>query len=118
MINSLIGAVASVSKIYVRHDDDLVDRLHHRYTVSFLVIFAVVVSTTQYVGTPIHCWCPAYFTGNHEEYTNKMCWVSYTYYLPENIVAGQPGAMKQHISYYQWVPIFLLAQAFLFYIPR
>lgn len=51
------------------------------------------------------------------QYTNKMCWVSYTYYLPDNTVAGQPGAIKQYLSYYQWVPIFLLIQAFLFYLP-
>jgi len=33
------------------------------------------------------------------------------------VVAGQKGAIKQHLSYYQWVPIVLLIQAFLFYIP-
>jgi len=51
------------------------------------------------------------------QYTNKLCWVSYTYYLPDNTVAGEPGAVKQYLSYYQWVPIFLLIQAFLFYLP-
>ena len=51
------------------------------------------------------------------QYTNKMCWVSYTYYLPDSTVAGQPGAVKQYLSYYQWLPIFLLIQAFLFYLP-
>ena len=118
MIQSLLGAASSVRKVNSRNDDDLIDRLHHRYSTTLLVIFAVLVSTTQYVGTPIHCWCPAYFTSNHEEYTNRMCWVSYTYYLAEGVVPGQPGAMKQHISYYQWVPMFLLVQAFFFYLPR
>ncbi len=46
-----------------------------------------------------------------------MCWISNTYYLPFSHVPGQPGAIKQHISYYQWVPIVLLVQAFLFYLP-
>jgi len=40
-----------------------------------------------------------------------MCWVSYTYYLPDSTVAGHPGAVKQYLSYYQWVPIFFLIQA-------
>jgi len=67
MIDNLFSAVANIVKLNSRHDDDMVDRLHHRYTVAFLVVFAVVVSTTQYVGSPIHCWCPAYFTGNHQQ---------------------------------------------------
>ncbi len=32
-------------------------------------------------------------------------------------MAGQPGVIKQHIGYYQWVPVVLLVQAFLFYLP-
>ena len=116
-MEGLISTVAKVAKVNIRNDDDLIDRVNHRYTVIFLVIFTVLVSTTQYVGDPIHCWCPAYFTGNHEDFTNKICWISNTYYLPENTVAGQPGALKQHIGYYQWIPIILLTQAFLFYLP-
>lgn len=72
VMNSLISAVGGIAKVNVRNDDDIIDRLHHRYTVVFLVIFTVVVSTTQYVGDPIHCWCPAYFTGNHEGFANKV----------------------------------------------
>ena len=118
MVDRLIGAVTSVTKINVRNDDDVIDRLHHRYTVSFLVVCSAVVSTTQYVGSPIQCWSPAYFKSNHVKFANNMCWVSNTYFLPENVIAGQPGAIKLHISYYQWVPLFLLVQAFLFYLPR
>ncbi len=70
--NSLISAIGGIAKVNVRNDDDIADRLHHRYTVFFFVIFTVVVSTTQYVGDPIHCWCPAYFTSNHEGFTNKV----------------------------------------------
>jgi len=47
----------------------------------------------------------------------QVCWISYTYYLPDWVVPGQKGAIKQHLSYYQWVPIVLLMQAFLFYLP-
>ena len=72
VMDSLISAVGGIAKVNVRNDDDIIDRLHHRYTVIFFIIFTVVVSTTQYVGDPIHCWCPAYFTGNHEDFTNKV----------------------------------------------
>ncbi len=40
----------------VRNDDFLADRLHHRYTVAMLVLFAVVITTHQYAGEPITCW--------------------------------------------------------------
>lgn len=118
MIQGLLGAVTSVTKANKRNDDDLIDRLHHQYTVTLLVLFAVLVSTTQYVGNPIHCWCPATFTGNHQEYANRLCWVSDTYYIPESAVPdSRLGALRQHIGYYQWVPVFLLLQASLFFLP-
>jgi hypothetical protein len=69
---SLITTIGKIAKVSTRNDDDIVDRIHHRYTALFLVIFAVLVSSTQYVGDPIHCWCPAYFTSNHEAYANKV----------------------------------------------
>jgi len=75
-MDGIISAAARVAKVHLRNDDDLVDRLHHRYTVLFLVIFTAVVSTTQYVGDPISCWCPAYFTENHVDYTNKVLFQS------------------------------------------
>lgn len=116
-MEDIVSTVARVTKINARNDDDIIDRLHHRYTVIFLFIFTALVSTTQYVGDPIHCWCPAYFTGNHERFTDKVCWISNTYYLPGDAISGQPGVMKQHIGYYQWVPIVLLMQALLFFLP-
>ena len=55
-----------------RADDDFIDRLHHSYTVIVLVVFAIIVSTKQYVGDPIQCWAPAYFSSNYIDYTNKV----------------------------------------------
>jgi len=67
MIEGWLVALRGALRLHSRYDDDLVDRLHHRYTVAFLALSAVLVTTTQYIGTPIHCWCPAYFTDNHRE---------------------------------------------------
>jgi len=48
----------------------------------------------------------------------QVCWVTNTYYVPEGSPVGmQPGALKYHIGYYQWVPVMLLIQAFFFYMP-
>lgn len=61
---------------------------------------------------------PAQFTGSHVEYTNYICWISNTYYLPwKEKVPGPNDLKKTHISYYQWVPFILLLQALMFYSP-
>jgi len=48
----------------------------------------------------------------------QVCWISSTYYLPDKTaIPAQPGVVKRHISYYQWVPVVLLVQALLFRVP-
>ena len=81
-MDSIIGSVGRVANVKVRNDDDIVDRLNHFYTTGLLIIFTVVVSARQYVGDPIRCWCPAEFPGTHVDYTNNICWISNTYYIP------------------------------------
>ncbi|XP_029655089.1 innexin unc-7-like [Octopus sinensis] len=102
-------------------DDDGIDRLNHRYTVIILIIFSIIVSTKQYVGEPISCWCyDSCREESHVEYMNKVCWVKNTYYYPIRRDLPLPGTEETNnleISYYQWVPLILLAQAILFYIP-
>ena len=69
----MISTVAKLAQNGNRNDDDIIDRLHHRYTVLFLVVFTVIISTTQYVGTPIHCWSPGEFEESHQKYTDRVC---------------------------------------------
>jgi hypothetical protein len=112
----------------IRCDDDFADRLNFRYTVAALVVFAILVTSKQYVGEPIDCWAPAHFSKPHVAYAKDYCWIRNTYYLPmeEEIPKdGQPDQVEQdlakhgghEIMYYQWVPIVLLIQAFFFWAP-
>jgi len=116
--------------------------LSRQFTVVITVCFAFLVSTKQFVGRPIHCWCPAEFTESHVDYTNSICWVSNTFYLPMTRVipsqrfdgqhellpamsahsseihyAEQPDLRQQRISYYQWVPLILIFQSVLSFVP-
>jgi len=101
-------------------DDDVIDRLNHRYTVMLLLVFTMSIGAQLYmVGKPITCWADKHFTGNHIKYTNAYCWVRNTYYLPfdEEIPHEHEEEKRNHILYYQWLPFILLAQALFFWLP-
>lgn len=121
-MDRLFKSILSIREIKFRTDDDYTDRLSRQYSVVILVCFSFLVSTKQFVGTPIACWCPAQFTASHREYTNTVCWVSNTFYLPmeetiPNKVEFDIEKHKKMISYYQWVPLILMFQAVLAFVP-
>ena len=116
-----LGGLVSWSKVTGTADDDWIDRINHIWTVLLLGIFAIMVSSGQYIlGDPIQCWTPAEFTGEHNSYAKAVCWISNTYYVPEGSSIPKDIADRQEaeITYYQWVPIILLLQAFLFKVPN
>ncbi|XP_045179070.2 innexin unc-9-like [Mercenaria mercenaria] len=101
--------------------DDWSDRMNHLYTACLLLCFAILVSTAQFVGeNRIKCWVPAELKDFHEKYTNDYCWISNTYYIPmlESIPTDIPKRQEAEITYYQWVPLILAFQAFLFHFPN
>ncbi len=99
-------------------DDDYADRLSHRHTVILLIVFTLLVGSTQFVGSPIACWTPAHFTGSMNQYTNYICWIANTYYVPTSETLPNPNEPRQYrINYYQWIPFILALMAVLFYSP-
>lgn len=74
-ISGFLDGLTRIGKFAARWDDDLVDRINHRYSAVILIIFTVIVSTKQYVGEPIVCWCPAQFESKcfHISYCSNMC---------------------------------------------
>ncbi|CAF0898049.1 unnamed protein product [Adineta steineri] len=103
-----------------RNDDVFIDRLNHRYTVTMILVFAAVVTTQQYFGSPITCWVPAQFTGGYEKYANDICWIMNTYYVPmeSDIPHAETTRYERMLKYYQWSPFILLFMALCFYFPR
>jgi hypothetical protein len=101
-------------------DDDWTDRLSRRHTIIILLIFCILVGSSQFVGSPISCWCPAQFSGSMTSYANSICWIANTYYVPladDTKLPGPNGPKEYRINYYQWVPFILVTMAFLFYVP-
>ncbi|CAF0883967.1 unnamed protein product [Adineta steineri] len=103
-----------------RNDDVFIDRLNHRYTVTMILVFAAVVTTQQYFGSPITCWVPAQFTGGYEKYANDICWIMNTYYVPmeSDIPHAETTRYERMLKYYQWSPFILMFMALCFYFPR
>lgn len=59
----------------------------------------------------------------YRDYTNTVCWVSNTYYLSIDtpITKGAMGNTVERgdklVSYYQWVPLILMVQACMAFVP-
>ena len=49
----------------------------------------------------------------------SYCWIRNTYYLAaeEDVPSEEEAAKLPRLPYYQWVPVILLTQALLFYMP-
>ncbi|CAH1784827.1 unnamed protein product [Owenia fusiformis] len=117
-MDKLVGLFSSVGRIELRQDQDAVDRFNYRYTVVILSIFTLIVTTSHYVGDPITCWTPAHFTGQMVHYTDDWCWIKGTYYHPMKEHIPRVGEPREFdVNYYQWIPLFLMVQALLFYSP-
>jgi len=123
-MNNIIKAFRSIGS-GDRNDDDAVDRLSSRYTVTILIVFAISLGAQMYVGSPITCWCDKHFTGDWVAYANAYCWVKNTYYVPlEEDLPNQvyedteiADDKKDYVIYYQWMPFILLGQAAFFFFP-
>jgi len=112
----VIGDVPNTSR---RNDDDFADRLAYRFTTILLIVFAFLVTSKQFVGDSIHCWLPAHFSDPQVDYANDYCWIRNTYHLSydDEVPAEEEHEKRWMVTYYQWVPMILLAEALFFYLP-
>ncbi|CAB3399451.1 unnamed protein product [Caenorhabditis bovis] len=117
----MIGVFLPYLKKFQRsaESNDIVDRLSYQYSAMLLGISAVMMAASQYLGTPIQCWVPAQFTRMWEKYAETYCFIKGTYFLPNDTLSETYFVDKDenHIGYYQWIPIAMFFQAFMFYAP-
>lgn len=122
--------------------DDFVDRLNRKYTVVIILTFVTVLTSKQYIGEPLACFCPAHFTGAHVEYTNNICWISKSFFVPFETVSSKNDIEKKYSNDFNFklnnhllfknnsnikllkienlitfYPFILIFQAILFYFP-
>lgn len=119
MIETFLGMAKYLSP---REDDDWSDRLNYLITPNLLLAFSVLISFKQFGGRPIECMFPNKFPGSWEQYAENYCWSQDTYFVePTQDVSllkqEERYTPDRQLSYYQWVPFFLLLQAAFFRAP-
>ena len=50
--------------------------------ITFQMFIIIIIQTGQFAGDPIDCWTPSEFNGQWVRYTDRLCWVQNTYYVP------------------------------------
>lgn len=109
----------SFSFLY-KDNDFFVDKLFHRHTTLLLGFFVSISTFKRLYMSPINCWIPAELR-RYEKFINKYCWVKGTRYVEQHYdsrVFSFNAKNENLLLYYQWVHLFLLVQAFLFYLPK
>lgn len=113
----IISAVPYSNKPIVK---DVIASLHSYFTYNMLIAFSIVISFKHFGGRPMECMLPMGFSGAWEQYAENFCWAQDTYFVPPKIFVEEVTAeerRERRISYYQWMPFFLLFQAVCFKAP-
>lgn len=63
-------------------NDDFFDRLSRRYSIILLGISFLIVTTSYFVGKPMHCYTQMVDSKHKTDYVDWVCWISSSYYLP------------------------------------
>ncbi|XP_076452653.1 innexin unc-9-like [Babylonia areolata] len=118
-------------------NDDGIDQLHHFVTVAILAFFAAITGVVEYAGEPINCWNAGDLQWKHyQEHVNTYCWTHPLYHYPqesnpsimpyrlnslgvaENMSEAQGIDDSGKVTFFRWVTIIFLIQAFLFKVPN
>ena len=81
--------------------------------------------TRQFFGSPIQCDAGSAKDGIEKEVLESYCWMYSTWNIPREYKGACSGGDQDmdtttivYNSYYQWVPLYLIFLALLFYLPR
>lgn len=124
--------------------DDSADKVNRQYMTAFLIFLIAFLGLKQFVGDPIQCFTPQYFSGGQELYVDGYCWTASTYQIMDTeydplrgydkvqaILHAGDGhdiddesfkqdaieGKKKLVSYYQWIPLIVVVQAICFFLP-
>merc|ERR1712038_128654 len=120
----VLGAVTTATKFFFEVNQISIDnwsfKCFYKITTSILLTCSLISSTKQFFGEPIQC--DLRDGGVNQAVLNSYCWMYSSFDIPPNFKGNcakrEPDGATLYNTYYQWVAIFLVVQACLFYIPR
>ena len=71
-------------------------------------VFTALVCSMQYVGDPIHCWCPAEFPGEYTCHALDHCGGGVRLYCPGQLRVVQCGLVVVVVVVVQLVTVMLV----------
>jgi len=125
----LIGAVTSVTSNFLEINQVSIDnwgfKLFYKATTTYLILSSVLATAKQFFGSPIQCDAGSAKDGIEKEVLESYCWMYSTWNIPREYKGACSGGDQDmdtttivYNSYYQWVPLYLIFLALLFYLPR
>lgn len=124
----LLGGLKDYLKWQEITIDSTIFRLHNSFTAALLISCSLIITASQYVGSPIQC----IVNGLPSHPINTYCWIMSTFTMPDafqrqvGVEVAHPGVAndfgdedaKKYYSYYQWVCFVLFFQGIMCYTPK
>jgi hypothetical protein len=109
----------NIIKIFKSYpSDDFIDLLNYKITPILFIFFAILISTKQYIGSPVECLMPAEFNNGWKQYTENFCFTQNTYFVSLNNQIPKKEERKYlEIHFYHWLPFLVFIGAISFYLP-
>lgn len=125
----LIGAVTKVTSNFLEINQVSIDnwgfKLFYKCTTVILILSSVLTTAKQFFGGPIQCDAGSAKDGIEKEVLESYCWMYSTWNIPREYKGACSGGDQDmqtttivYNSYYQWVPLYLIFMAVIFYLPR
>jgi len=134
----LLGAVTKATSSFLELKSVSIDnwgfKLFYKFTTTILVFCSILASARQFFGEPIQCDAGSAAEGIENDVLNSYCWMYSTWNVPPQykgacsagedyggITVEEWNKHRTSIvynSYYQWVPLYLIFLAVIFYLPR
>jgi len=123
----ILGAATTATKYFLEVNQITIDnatfKLFYKATTTLLLACSLLTSSKQFFGDPINCEVDWTNGGAvNEAVLNSYCWMYSSFNIPLNFkgacIKRENDGSALYNSYYQWVSLYLVISALMFYAPR